>query len=101
MEMNPANWDWVSWNKAKNIPAEPGCYALIDAESSILYIGRSKILWNRLRNPSKHKTFRSLCESSSELKIHWKCGWDVYNAERSLIKMWKPPLCKERIRSLD
>ena len=44
METNPLTWQSVTWQEAKQIPAEPGCYALINAKNEILYIGRSKIL---------------------------------------------------------
>ena len=98
MEMNPVNWQLVAWHLAKQIPAEPGCYALIDANDNILYIGRSKILWNRLRNPSKHPAFNRVALEECNLKIAWITGWSAYDSERSLILKWNPPLCQERIK---
>jgi hypothetical protein len=98
MEMNPVNWQLVAWQDAKQIPAEPGCYALIDANDNILYIGRSKILWNRLRNPSKHPAFNRVALEECNLKIAWITGWSAYDSERSLILKWNPPLCQERIK---
>ena len=98
MEMNPANWASVSWAEARKIPAKPGCYALMSANDSVLYIGRSKILWNRLRNPSKHPGFNRVALEKSNLKIAWMTGWNAYDSERDLILRWNPPLCQERIR---
>jgi hypothetical protein len=98
MEMNPVNWQLVAWQDAKQIPVEPGCYALIDANDNILYIGRSKILWNRLRNPSKHPAFNRVALEECNLKIAWITGWSAYDSERSLILKWNPPLCQERIK---
>jgi excinuclease UvrABC nuclease subunit len=99
MEMNPVHWQSVTWQEAKQIPAKPGCYALIDANNKILYIGRSKILWNRLRNPSNHPAFNRIALEKCNLKIAWITGWNAYDSERSLILRWKPPLCQERIKT--
>lgn len=98
MEMNPVNWQSVTWQEAKQIPAEPGCYALIDTDDKVLYIGRSKILWNRLRNPSKHQAFSRVASEEYNLKIAWITGWEAYGLERSLILRWNPPFCQERIK---
>jgi len=98
MNLDPKTWESVPWDLAHTIPSEPGCYALLDTNETILYIGRSKILWNRLRNPKTHPAFQRAERDAADLKICWACGWDVYDSERSLIKKWKPPLCKERIK---
>ena len=97
MENNPRNWQSVSWPDAKNIPAKPGCYALIDSNDNVLYIGRSKILWNRLRNPSKHPGFKRAVIDHTAVKITWIEGWNAYDSERSLILQWNPSFCRERI----
>jgi len=97
METDPRKWQWVSWQDAKKIPAKPGCYALIDTNGRILYIGRSKILWNRLRNPSKHPGFQRGDVDCITTKITWIEGWNAYDSERTLILNWKPSFCKDRI----
>jgi len=98
MEIDPRNWQWVCWQDAKTIPAKPGCYALIDSNDKILYIGRSKILWNRLRNPSHHPGFQRGSVDCTTTKISWMTGWDAYDLERSLILRWEPSFCQERIK---
>lgn len=97
MNQDPRKWNWVHWQKANTIPCDPGCYALLDSDDKILYIGRSKILWNRLRNPSKHRGFKRATQEACTLKIAWCVGWDIYNSEKVLIKQWNPPLCQDHI----
>lgn len=97
MNLDPRKWNRTNWEKASTIPCDPGCYALLDADDNILYIGRSKILWNRLRNPSKHTGFKRAEQDVQLLIISWCVGWDVYDSEKALIKQWKPPLCQDRI----
>ena len=36
--------------RLKEVPAEPGCYLLRDADDRILYIGKAKVLRNRVRS---------------------------------------------------
>lgn len=36
--------------RLKQLPAEPGCYLMRDAEDRILYIGKAKVLRNRVRS---------------------------------------------------
>ena len=36
--------------RLKEVPAEPGCYLLRDSEDRILYIGKAKVLRNRVRS---------------------------------------------------
>ena len=95
MNLNPRTWNLLGWDKTSEVPCEPGCYALLDANDNILYIGRSKILSNRLRRPHKHQGFKRTELKFNTLKIAWCSGWDVYDSEKSLIKQWKPPLCKD------
>ena len=101
MNQDPCKWNRTSWKKANTIPCDPGCYALIDADDNVLYIGRSKILWNRLRNPSKHPGFKRAEQDVQLLTISWCVGWDVYDSEKALIKQWKPPLCQDHIKRKD
>jgi len=37
-------------SRLKELPAEPGCYLMRDAEDRILYIGKAKVLRNRVRS---------------------------------------------------
>ena len=97
MNQDPRKWNRTNWLEASKVPCDPGCYALLDANDNILYIGRSKILWNRLRNPSKHKGFKRTKHEVQSLTITWCTGWDVYDLEKVLINKWKPPLCQDCI----
>ena len=36
--------------RLKEVPSEPGCYLLRDASDRILYIGKAKVLRNRVRS---------------------------------------------------
>ena len=90
--LDPRFWDRVMWGETHNIPAESGCYALINVSDKILYIGRSKVLWVRLKNPKKHVGFNRKTDPDDEVFIAWSCGWEIYDREKDLIKEWKPPL---------
>lgn len=93
MRDDPRQWQRISWLKANCIPCVPGCYALLDANDTILYIGRSKLLWKRLHKPSRHKGFGRASNKHKDLFIAWCEGWSAYDNEKELIKYWKPPLC--------
>ena len=97
MNQDPRKWNCVSWRETSKIPCEPGCYALLDSNDKILYIGRSKILANRLKRPHKHKGFNRVIQKTNSFKIAWCPGWDIYDNEKSLIQQWKPPLCKDLV----
>ena len=97
MDQDPRKWNRTPWQDAKRIPCSPGCYALLDVDDNILYIGRSKILWNRLRNPSTHPGFKRTNQSVDSLTITWCVGWKVYDSEKVLIQQWNPPLCQDYI----
>lgn len=36
--------------RLKEVPVEPGCYLMRDGEDRILYIGKAKVLRNRVRS---------------------------------------------------
>ena len=99
MNQDPRKWNRTSWQKANTIPCDPGCYALLDSNENILYIGRSKILWNRLRNPKKHRGFKRTKFKFDSLIIAWCIGWDAYDSEKTLIKRWKPLLCQDKFKN--
>ena len=54
----PISGDTYSWNEdnVNKVPAEPGVYALLDAEGIIIYIGKSENL-RHLASESKISTF--------------------------------------------
>jgi len=91
-QMNPFEWECACITEAKKIPAQPGCYALIHNNKEILYIGRSKVLSNRLALPHRHQGFVRYTDPWDELRIHWQIGWDVYDCEKELILRYNPRL---------
>lgn len=91
--MNPLEWEKEIIEAGIEAPASPGCYALIDQDKTILYIGRSKLLCNRINHPYKHKAFTRLKQPLNKLMIAWKTGWEIYDKEKDLILKYKPPLC--------
>ena len=86
------SWHRVPWGEAKTAPCKAGCYALIAGTKQVLYIGRSKLLWNRLHCPSRHTGFCRTQIPVTELYIAWDTN--EYDSEQELIKLWKPILCK-------
>ena len=47
-DMNTPPFDWTS--ELKRIPAKPGVYRMLDANGEVLYIGKAKVLKNRLKS---------------------------------------------------
>ena len=51
--------------KLKNLPDEPGVYILYDADGNILYVGKAKVLKNRVR-----QYFHA---STNKTEKYWQC----------------------------
>lgn len=43
--------------KIKSLPRKPGCYIMRDRKGTIIYVGKAKILANRVRSYFRHSTF--------------------------------------------
>jgi excinuclease ABC subunit C len=49
--MNPlSSKSQIFQDKIQNAPKEPGCYMYLDSEGTIIYVGKAKILINRLKS---------------------------------------------------
>ncbi len=84
------DWTRINLLNTKQLPCEPGCYALIK-ESEIWYIGRSKLLWSRLSRLKSHNVISKV--DPKEFELAWKTGWEIYEKEKELILKYKPRLC--------
>jgi len=84
--ISPYEWDQVAYGEWRKLPADYGCYAFIQPVKGLIYIGRSKMLCNRLRKKSHH-ILKWLCEST---RIAFNT--EMYDHEKQLIQMYKPQM---------
>lgn len=83
--------------KLKNLPAEPGVYIMYDADGNVLYVGKAKILKNRVRqyfHASSNKTEKVLAMLSHVADFQYvitASESDALSLENTLIKKYTPP----------
>lgn len=83
--------------KLKNLPDEPGVYIMYDADGNILYVGKAKILKNRVRQyfqSSTNKTEKVLAMLSHVADFRYiitASESDALSLENTLIKKHTPP----------
>ncbi len=83
--------------KLKNLPNEPGVYIMYDADGNILYVGKAKILKNRVRqyfHASTNKTEKVLAMLSHVADFKYiitASEADALSLENTLIKKHTPP----------
>ena len=83
--------------KLKNLPAEPGVYIMYDADGNILYVGKAKILKNRVRqyfHASTNKSEKVLAMLSHVADFRYiitASETDALSLENTLIKKHTPP----------
>lgn len=83
--------------KLKNLPNEPGVYIMYDADGNILYVGKAKILKNRVRqyfHTSTNKTEKVLAMLSHVADFRYiitASEADALSLENTLIKKHTPP----------
>ena len=83
--------------KLKNLPNEPGVYIMYDADGNILYVGKAKILKNRVRqyfHASTNKTDKVLAMLSHVADFRYiitASEADALSLENTLIKKHTPP----------
>lgn len=83
--------------KLKNLPAEPGVYIMYDADGNVLYVGKAKILKNRVRqyfHASSNKTEKVLAMLSHVADFQYvitASESDALSLENTLIKKHTPP----------
>ena len=83
--------------KLKNLPDEPGVYIMYDADGNILYVGKAKILKNRVRqyfHASTNKTEKVLAMLTHVADFRYiitASETDALSLENTLIKKHTPP----------
>ena len=83
--------------KLKNLPDEPGVYIMYDADGNILYVGKAKVLKNRVRqyfHASPNKTEKVLAMLSHVADFRYiitASETDALSLENTLIKKHTPP----------
>lgn len=83
--------------KLKNLPNEPGVYIMYDSDGNVLYVGKAKILKNRVRQyfqASTNKTEKVLAMLSHVADFRYiitASESDALSLENTLIKKHTPP----------
>ena len=83
--------------KLKNLPDEPGVYIMYDADGNILYVGKAKVLKNRVRqyfHASTNKSEKVLAMLSHVADFRYiitASETDALSLENTLIKKHTPP----------
>ena len=83
--------------KLKNLPNEPGVYIMYDADGNILYVGKAKVLKNRVRqyfHASSNKSEKVLAMLSHVHDFRYiitASEADALSLENTLIKKHTPP----------
>lgn len=80
--------------KLKVLPAKPGCYLMKDRHGTVIYVGKSKMLRNRVRSyfigAHDHKTQRLVMEIEDFEYIVTSSEIDALILEMNLIKQYDP-----------
>ena len=83
--------------KLKNLPDEPGVYIMYDADGNILYVGKAKVLKNRVRqyfhaSTNKSEKVLAMLSHVADFKyIITASETDALSLENTLIKKHTPP----------
>lgn len=83
--------------KLKNLPNEPGVYIMYDADGNVLYVGKAKVLKNRVRqyfHASGNKSEKVLAMLSHVADFRYiitASEADALSLENTLIKKHTPP----------
>ena len=83
-------------NKLKNLPSDPGVYVMLDENNEIIYIGKAKVLKNRVRQyfrSPKNLTDKVIAMVSKINDLYYyivNSESDALVLESNLIKKYKP-----------
>lgn len=81
-------------NKLKLLPAQPGCYLMKDINGTVIYVGKSKNLKNRVRSYFKSKQVGRRAELVKEIRdfdiITVSSDKESFLLEITLIKKYQP-----------
>ncbi|MBQ7164558.1 MAG: excinuclease ABC subunit UvrC [Clostridia bacterium] len=81
--------------KLKLLPDKPGCYVMLDADENVIYVGKAKVLKNRVRQyfqagPKNEKTLQLVANIADFKYIITNTEIDALSLENNLIKRFKP-----------
>ncbi len=82
--------------KLKNLPDEPGVYIMYDADGNVLYVGKAKVLKNRVRqyfhNQDTRENVLAMLKHVDDFNyIITATEADAFSLENTLIKKYTPP----------
>lgn len=81
-------------NKLKLLPEQPGCYLMKDINGSVIYVGKSKNLKNRVRSYFKSRQYGRRAELVEEIRdfdiITVSTDKEAFLLEITLIKKYQP-----------
>ena len=82
-------------NKVKTLPAQSGVYIMKDDKGSIIYVGKAKILRNRVKSyfddsPKTQKTYALVSNIDNFEYILTQNELDAFSLESNLIHKYKP-----------
>ena len=81
--------------KLKNLPEKPGVYVMLDKDGQVIYVGKAKVLKNRVRqyffnSVKTEKTMALVSNISDFYYIIAPSEIDALSLENNLIKKYKP-----------
>ena len=81
--------------KLKLLPESPGCYVMLDERGFVIYVGKAKVLKNRVRQyfqsgPKNEKTTQLVSNIADFQYIITNTEIDALSLENNLIKKFKP-----------
>ncbi len=82
-------------DKLKLLPDKPGCYIMLDGRGDVIYVGKAKVLKNRVRqyffNTEKNAKTRQLVAHIADFSyVITATELDALSLENNLIKRYKP-----------
>ncbi len=81
--------------KLKLLPDKPGCYIMLDARGDVIYVGKAKVLKNRVRqyfqnSPKNEKTMQLVSNIADFSYVITNTEIDALSLENNLIKKYQP-----------
>ena len=85
----------VITEKLKLLPDKPGCYIMLDKDGEVIYVGKAKVLKNRVRQyfqngPKNEKTTMLVSNIADFSYVITNTEIDALSLENNLIKRYKP-----------
>ncbi len=85
----------VITEKLKLLPDKPGCYIMLDKDGEVIYVGKAKVLKNRVRQyfqngPKNEKTMMLVSNIADFSYVITNTEIDALSLENNLIKRYKP-----------